>query len=121
MVSLFDLQLQILRLMRDATAVGIITWETSASDSDLYSTTSGPIQSWIEFKWPSYHGAVGSDRDFVEVGGAGRFMIGTPGWLLSLEILAAAFEEWGEHEVKHREQLERRVCILSAAIEAAGA
>lgn len=116
MATLHELQLRILGLMRDATAAGVIVWEVSEVDPDQFHTTAGPIQSWIQFKWPAYNGDVGSDRDFIEVGGAGRFMIGTPGWNLALEILAAGFEEWRFHEEKLREHYERQVRILEAAI-----
>ncbi len=120
MLSLDELQLQVLRLMRDATTAGVIAWRISEADSDCFYTTAGPLQSYIQFKWPSYNGEVGSDRDFVEVGGAGRFMIGTPGWSLALEILAAGFEEWKTHNARFREQLERQIRTLTDAIETNG-
>jgi hypothetical protein len=78
------MQLRILRLTRDATAAGLITWVVMEVDNNWYYTDSGPIDSYIHFKWPSYNGEVGSDRDSVDVGHAGRFMIGTPGWDLAL-------------------------------------
>jgi hypothetical protein len=112
-----ELQLQVLRLMRDATAAGIITWEVSESNRDWFYTATGPIQTYIQFKWPSYNGDVGSDRDFVEVDAAGRFMIGTPGWSLALEILAAGFEDWRAHVAQLREGYERKIRILAKAIE----
>ena len=120
MSSIDELQLQILRLIRDATAAGLITWERSETDSEWYYTESGPIQSHIHFKWPAYNGDVGSDRDFVDVGGAGRFMIGTPGWMLALEILAAAFEDWENHVAVLREQCEREIRLLTDALQQAG-
>ena len=120
MSSIDELQLQILCLMRDATAAGLITWAQSETDSEWFYTESGPIQSYIHFKWPAYNGAVGSDRDFVDVGGAGRFMIGTPGWTLALEILAAGLEDWESHLAVLREQYERQVRLLTEALEEAG-
>jgi hypothetical protein len=52
----------------------------------------------------------------VEVGGAGRFLVGTPGWTLALEILAAGLEEWGNHVKVLREQYERQARLLREAI-----
>jgi hypothetical protein len=121
LAPLDELQLQILRLMRDATAAGLTTWEVGESDRDWFYTATGPLQSYIQFKWPSYNGDVGSDRDCVEVGGAGRFMIGTPGWSLALEILAAGFEDWRAHAARLGEQHQRQIQILTRAIEATDA
>ncbi len=120
-MTLDELQLQILRLMRDATAAGVIGWERSETDKDTWYTTSGPIQSFIRFKWPSYNYEVSSDRDFVEVDAAGRFMIGTPGWTLALEILGAGLEEWGHHVTSLREQYQRQIRLLTDAIRDAAA
>jgi len=116
MNSLDDLQLQILRLMRDATASGVITWAQSDANADWFYTQSGPIESYIHFKWPAYNDEVGSDRDFVDVGGAGRFMIGTPGWTLALEILAAGLDEWENHVKRLREQYEKQIQLMTDAI-----
>jgi hypothetical protein len=121
MASLDELQLQILRLMRDATAAGVITWGQSDTDKEWFYTESGPIQSYIHFKWPSYNGDVGSDRDFVEVNGAGRFMIGTQGWTLALEILAAGSEDWARHVAALREQFQRQLSLLTGAIKKSNA
>jgi hypothetical protein len=110
------LGLRVLRLLRDATERGIITWARSETDKDWYHTRSGPLNSHIHFKWPSYNGEVGSDRDFVEVGGAGRFMVGTPGWALALEILAAGFAPWRRHVAGLREGYEREIKDLTRAL-----
>lgn len=119
MASLDELQLEILRLMRDATAAGALAWEMSESDRDwFYTTGSGPLESYIHFKWPAYNGAVGSDRDFVEVGAAGRFMIGTPGWSMALEILAAGLEDWKDHVEQLKEQYQRQIRALEKALGA---
>src|SRR5438045_3634823 len=50
--SLDGMQLEVLRLMRDATAAGVISWEVSESDNNWYYTHGGPIDSYIHFKWP---------------------------------------------------------------------
>ncbi|HEX8912073.1 MAG TPA: hypothetical protein VF796_06910 [Humisphaera sp.] len=115
-LSLDEVQLRLLRLMRDATSAGIIAWEVSETDSNWYYTKSGPVDSYIHFKWPSYNGEVGSDRDSVDVGGAGRFMIGTPGWQLALDILAAGDETWRDHVVRVREGYQRQIDRLELAL-----
>lgn len=105
--------------MRDATAAGILAWEVSEVDPDwFYTIESGPIESYINFKWPAYNNDVGSDRDFVDVGAAGRFMIGTPGWSLALEILAAGLEDWKSHMEQLKEQYQRQVRALEKALGA---
>ena len=90
--SIDECQCRVLQLMRDATAAGVVKW--SEADQDRFDTVSGPIQSYIQFKWPSFNGDASSDRDFVEVEGVGRFMIGTPGYSLALEILGAGLDNW---------------------------
>jgi hypothetical protein len=115
-LSLDKMQLEVLRLMRDATAAGVVAWAVSESDNNWYHTKGGPIDSYIHFKWPSYNGEVGSDRDSVDVGGAGRFMIGTPGWQLALDILAAGDENWRDHVVLLREGYQRQIDRLKRAL-----
>jgi hypothetical protein len=115
--SLDEWQLRVLRLMRDATAAGVLRWVCSPTDPDWFDTAPGPIQSFIRFKWPSYNGDVSSARDFVEVDGAGRFMIGTPGWSLALEILGAGLDDWGKHVAALRRQYEEQARLLTDAIE----
>ncbi len=96
--ELHERQLRILRLLRECTARGLITWQPGEDDPDHYRTTSGPWAGYIQFKWVAFHGESGSDRDFVEVGHAGHHMAGTPGWWLTLEILAAGdVAYWRNH------------------------
>jgi hypothetical protein len=116
-LSVDEWQLRVLRLMREATAAGVIRWVRSPTDPDWFSTTPGPIQSFIRFKWPSYNGDTSSDRDFVEVDGAGRFMIGTPGWVLALEILGAGLDDWREHVAALRRQYAEQARLLADAIQ----
>ena len=42
--TLYEKQLQILRLMRDATDVGLFQWEQSETDKDWYFSKIGPIE-----------------------------------------------------------------------------
>lgn len=96
--SIYERQLTILRLLRDATALGIVRWQQCETDEDRYFTDSGPIECDILFKWVAFHGDVGSDRDFVEIGLAGHHLAGTPGWWLVAEILAAGkVVGWDRH------------------------
>ena len=101
--------------MRDATAAGVLKWVEA--DQDRFDTAPGPIQSYIQFKWPSYNGDVSSDRDFVEVEGVGRFMIGSPGYSLALEILGAGLDNWARHVSTLRRQYDRLAQLLADAIE----
>ena len=117
MESIDELQLAVLRLMRDATAAGVLRWVRNETDPDWFDTTRGPIQSFIRFKWPGYNGDVSSDRDLVEVDGAGRFMIGTPGWVLALEILGAGLEEWRDHVAALRRPYQQRAQLLADALK----
>jgi hypothetical protein len=110
-----ELQLQMLRLIRDATAAGLIRWQQSQDDPDWFHAESDLIVTYIQFRYPSYNDGSGSDRDYVRVGEA-RFMIGTPGWWLALEILAAAFPEWREHLRSVRAGYEFTIRRLTAAM-----
>jgi len=114
-----ELQLQLLRLMRDATAAGLIRWRQNQFDPEEFEAQSDvdcvQHHSRIWFRYPAYNDDVGSDRDYVSVG-ADRFMIGTAGWWLALEILAAGMPEWREHLVNLRHGYERHIRELSAAI-----
>ena len=113
--SIDECQCRVLQLMRDATAAGVVKW--SEADQDRFDTVSGPIQSYIQFKWPSFNGDASSDRDFVEVEGVGRFMIGTPGYSLALEILGAGLDNWARHLSNVRQQYDRLAQLLSDAID----
>jgi hypothetical protein len=117
---LHELQLQTLRLIRDATAAGLIRWRQSEHDRDWYHTESDLIATYIQFRFPSYNDDIGSDRDYVRVG-EDRFMIGTPGWCLVLEILAAGFPGWRNHLEALLAERALEVKKLSAALEAFGA
>ena len=117
-MSLVSLQIQVLQLLREATSAGIVAWDVSKDDSDWFFTTKGPVDSYIHFKWPSYNGEVGSDRDFVEVGGAGRFMIGTEGWALAIEILASSdLDDWKNHYAAIRGKYEQQIDLLTQALK----
>ena len=118
MSSLLEIQLKALDAMKVATQRGIIDWRQSEVDRDCYYTDRGPLQSYIHFKYPSYNGDVGSDRDFVDVGGVGRFMIGTTGWVLALEILAEGDETWANHLAVLQEQMVRQLRLIENAIAA---
>jgi hypothetical protein len=114
-----DLEFTILRALRDATSTGLIRWERSKLDEDHYFTTCGPLSSFIQFKWVSFNGDHGSDRDFVEVGGAGHRMAGTRGWWLVTEILAAGnVAYWRDHNQRIRESYQRSIETLQKAIGA---
>jgi len=119
-----ELQLQLLRLIRDATAAGLIRWEQNQHDPEVFDATSEACHNFVEhcgyiqFRYPAYNDDGGSDRDYVRVG-ENRFMIGTAGWWLALEILAAAMPEWRDHLVNLREGYRRNIRDLSAAIEKA--
>ena len=116
MATLYEKQLQILRLIRDATNVGLFQWQQSETDKDWYFSKTGPIENaYIHFKWPAYNGEVGSDRDFVEVSGS-RFMIGTEGFELALEILAAAFPDWKGHNAGLHDAYNRKIASLTNAL-----
>ncbi len=117
--DIYELELTILRRLRDATEKGIIQWKRSEADEDHYFTASGPLQSHIQFKFVAFNGDHGSDRDFVEVGGAGHHMAGTPGWWLATEILAAGnVAYWPEHNRGIRESCHHTISILQKAIDA---
>lgn len=116
MSSLLEIQLKALDAMKVATQRGIINWRQSEVDRDWYYTDGGPLQSYIHFKYPSYNGDVGSDRDFVDVGGVGRFMIGTSGWLLAVEVLAEGDETWANHLAVIKEQMVRQLRLIENAI-----
>jgi hypothetical protein len=112
-----ELELQRLRLIRDATSAGLIRWHQSEDDQDWFYTESDLIATYIQFRYPSYNDECGSDRDYVRVG-EDRFMIGTTGWWLALEILAAAFPSWREHLRSLRAGYELEIRRLSEAIAA---
>jgi hypothetical protein len=120
-----ELQLQMLRLIRDATAAGLIRWRQNQHDPEIFDAEPEACLPsfegclYIQFRYPAYNDdGGGSDRDYVRVGDD-RFIIGTAGWWLALEILAAALPEWLEHWVNLRDGYRRRICELSAAIEKA--
>lgn len=102
--------------MREATTSRVLTWSQGESNADWFFIKSAPIESYVHFKSPAFKLDVGSDRDFVDVGGAGRFMIGTPGWTTTLEILAVGLDEREDHGTKLRAQYEERIKALSDAI-----
>jgi len=111
-----ELELQVLRLIRDATAAGLIRWRKNGHYDDLFDAESDVYHGYIQFRFPAYNDdAGGSDRDYVRVG-EHRFMIGTAGWWLALEILAAGMPDWQEHLQSLREVYERDIRELSAAI-----
>jgi len=117
-----ELQLQVLRLVRDATAAGLIRWQQNEHDPETYDAESDVCHRFIEhygyiqFRYPAYNDDSGSDRDYVRVGDD-RFMIGTAGWWVALEILAAAIPEWRKHLVNLRKGYESHIRELSAAID----
>jgi hypothetical protein len=105
-----------LRLLRDATAAGLLKWE-QGDDSDWFHADSAAYSDYIQFRYPSYNDGFGSDRDYVQVGRVGRFMIGTPGWWLVLEILAAGIPEWADHLRAIRAGMEADIRRLSQTLE----
>ncbi len=99
MSSLLALHISILEKVRDASLAGVIQWEAS-EDSDVFIGRSGAHVFMIKYKYPAYNADEGSDRDYVEVHAFGRihrFMVGTPGWYLALEVLAAGIPHYREH------------------------
>lgn len=111
-----DLQLQWLRLIRDATAAGLIRWHENKHDSETFDAESDVYCGYIQFRYPAYNDdAGGSDRDYVRVGDS-RFTIGTPGWWLALETLASGLPQWQEHLRRVREGYEQDIRELSEAI-----
>lgn len=117
------LEVRLLELIRDATAAGIIRWEATKRNPDLYTAKNTPLRfrnCHIRFKWPAYNGDDGSDRDFVEVDQVGRFMIGTPGWELALAILAAAFPSWADHQEMGSAGYSDNIKRVSAALAKQG-
>ncbi len=96
---LLRLSHSILEKLRDATAKSIVTWKR-AEAPDEFVGQCGKQTFLIKFKYPAYNGDEGSDRDYVEVhtfDHARRFMAGTEGWHLALEVLAAGVPGYAEH------------------------
>jgi hypothetical protein len=116
-MQLLELQLQSLRLLRDATAAGLIRWQKSEDDQEWFHSESELVSTFIHFRYPSYNDDAGSDRDYVRVGES-RFLIGTEGWWIALEILAAAFPTWNEHLKSVRNQFEMEIRRLTKALDA---
>ncbi|WP_406699108.1 hypothetical protein V5E97_09530 [Singulisphaera sp. Ch08] len=116
---LYEVQLRRLRLIRDATAAGLICWQRSEDDQDYFNSVSDLIATYIQFRFPSYNDDVGSDRDYVRIG-EDRFMIGTPGWWLVVEILAAGLPDWRNHLQSIFAHYEFDIRRLTTALEHRG-
>ena len=81
----------ILEKLRDATAKSIVTWKRAHDPSEFVGAARG-FEFLIKFKYPAYNADEGSDNDYVEVHAfdhSHRFMVGTEGYHLALEVLAA--------------------------------
>ena len=112
---LYERQLVILRLLRGATKQGVVTWSQNEEDQDCYFTVSGPLETFIRYKWVTFNGDEGSDRDFVEIGVAGHHMAGTQGWWLATEILAAGdVDFWRNHNEQICERYDATIAILKS-------
>ncbi len=114
--QLHEVQLTLLRLIRDATAAGLIRWVRSEEDQNWFHSESDLISTYIQFRFPSYNDDIGSDRDYVRIGDD-RFMIGTPGWWLVLEILAAGLPGWRDHLKSILSGYEMQIRRLTTALE----
>ena len=121
MPTLDEREIKLLELIRDATAARLIRWKPTKRNPDLYTAANTPLRHggcYIQFKWPAYNDDP-SDRDFVEVYPVGRFMIGTRGWVLAIEILAAAFPAWADHlerlSAADEDNIERLTTALAEA------
>jgi hypothetical protein len=94
--------ISILEKVRRATSAGLVEW-SRAEDPDEFIGRAGEHTFLIKFKYPAYNADEASDRDYVEVHvfrSGHRFMVGTTGWYLTLEILAAGIPEYKEHLAK---------------------
>jgi|SRR6266550_1675913 len=91
-------QLELLKLMLDATRSGRAAWRREGTDSH-HAELAG-LQCSLRFKHPLLAGDAGSDADAVEVTADGTvwtFYSGSDGFDLVGDILAAAYPEHREH------------------------
>src|SRR5947207_3645415 len=103
-------QLELLKLLRDATRNGRAAW--TRDDSASHHTELAGLQCSLRFKHPLLAGDDGSDADAVEVTADGTvwtFYTGTEGFDLVGEILTAAYPEIREHDQQVAAQLEATI------------
>jgi hypothetical protein len=103
-------QLELLKLLRDATRSGRATWQRDGTASHY--TDLADLRCSLRFKHPLLAGDDGSDADVVEVT-AGQtvwtFYGGTEGFDLVGEILTAAYPEIRQHNQKIAARLEETI------------
>ena len=103
-------QLELLKLLRDATRNGQAAWKRDGSAS--HHTELAGLQCSLRFKHPLLAGHEGSDADAVEVT-AGQtvwtFYSGTEGFDLVGEILTAAYPEIRDHNQQVAARLEETI------------
>ena len=109
---MYQKQLELLKLLRDATRNGRAIWQRQSAAA--YYTELAGLRCSIRFKHPLLAGDDGSGADAVEVIAAltvWTFYSGTEGYDLAGEILEAAYPEIREHNqriaVRLEETLER--------------
>ena len=103
-------ELELLKLLRDATRNGRAAWKRDGSAS--HHTELAGLRCSLRFKHPLLAGDHGSDADAVEVT-AGQmvwtFYSGTEGFDLVGEILTAAYPEIREHNQQVSARLEETI------------
>jgi hypothetical protein len=103
-------QLELLKLLLDATRNGRAAWRRKGTDA--HQTELAGLRCSLRFKHPLLAGDDGSDADAVEVT-ADRtiwtFYSGSDGFDLVGDILAAAYPEFREHNQQVAAQLEETI------------
>ena len=103
-------QLELLKLLRDATRAGRISWKRRDPSSHI--ADFGGLRFLIRFKYPLLAGGEGSDAEVVEVTADSTiwtFYIGTEGFDLVGQILTAADPELREWNRKNSARLEKTI------------
>jgi hypothetical protein len=100
-------QIELLRLLREATRNGQAVWRRA--DDDSHHTELAGVPCSLRFKHPLLAGDDGSDADAAEITANGTvwtFYAGTEGFNLIGEILIAAYPEIRQHDQQVAARLE---------------
>src|SRR5262245_52908802 len=103
-------QIELLKLLRDATRNGRVTWQHL--DASSHHAVLGDLKCSLRFKHPLLAGDDGSDADAVEVTvdhSVWTVYTGSEGFDLVGEILAAAYPEIHKHNQQWVARLEEMI------------
>jgi hypothetical protein len=98
---LYEQNSEVMRALLKATKAGKVQWKEDPNDRDVFLCCYGEnYTGYIEFLYVEAVSRAGADKHIVHVSIRGFncfFACGTEGFMLAIEVLAAADSSWKEH------------------------